>query len=104
MFGYWCIVLSSANQLFRIYYNQDISKEPIVTGTPENDAGKIEYNSVVKVEDPYIEADFRFLLVTMVDKSDGKIYCVDNVFKSGAPAEHEIVIQNRKNPHDKVRK
>ena len=40
----------------------------------------------------------------MVEKSDGTIDCIDNIFKAGAPDRPERVIQTKKNPHDKVSK
>ena len=70
MFGYWLIVLCSANQILRVYVNQEISNYP--------------------------EADDPYLPVIMVDKSDGTIDCMDYFSKAGAPAKPEIIIQTRK--------
>ena len=40
----------------------------------------------------------------MVEKLDGTIDCVDNVFKAGASTKPERLIQTWKNNYDKVRK
>ena len=40
----------------------------------------------------------------MVEKLDGTIYCINDVFNAGAPDKPERVIQTWKNPHEKVRK
>ena len=40
----------------------------------------------------------------MVERLDGTIYCICNIFKAGAPVKPERLIQIRKNTHDKVRK
>ena len=78
MFGDFFIVMSSANQIILVYDNQDIAKDP--------------------------EANDMVVPVIMVEKLDGTIDCMDDVFGSGAPAKPERVIQTRKNPHEKVRK
>ena len=78
MFGDWVIVLSIDNKLLQLYENQEIAKEP--------------------------EAGDQVVTFIMVDTSDGTIDCINYVFKSGATAKSERVIQTRKNPHDKVRK
>ena len=57
----WLTVLSSDNQIVRLYYNQDISKET--------------------------EYDDQVLPVFMVEKLDGTINCINNVFKSRVPAK-----------------
>ena len=40
----------------------------------------------------------------MVEKMDGTIGCINNVFREGYSDKPERVIQNRKHIHDKVRK
>ena len=78
MFGDWLIVLSSANTILWLYYNQDIAKDP--------------------------EDDDQVVPVIMVEKSYGTIDCINNVFKSEVMDNPEILTQKWKNPHDKVRK
>ena len=70
MFVDQLIVFSSANHILRLYYKQQISKEP--------------------------ESDDQVVPVIMVDKFDRTIDYIDNVFKAGAPAKPERVIQTRK--------
>ena len=78
VFRYWLIVLSSSNQPLWLYDNQYIDKDP--------------------------EADYPVVTVIMVEKLDGKIDCINNVFKEGVQAKPERVIRNFKSPHEKVRK
>ena len=40
----------------------------------------------------------------MVEKLDGTIDCINNVFKEVVPAKPERVTRNFKSPHEKVRK
>ena len=40
----------------------------------------------------------------MVEKFDGTIYSINNIFKIGEPDKLERVIQTQKNPRDKFRK
>ena len=104
MFGYWLILLSSANQILQHYDNQGIAKKPIVIVTPATAASNSGENSVITVQDSHTEAAVQVVPLTMVGILDGTIDFIDNIFKAGAPAKTEILIRNKKNPHGKGRK